>query len=199
MEIYLEKEKRTIEFERIPINFKKNNLDSLFFIKNNTTLSETLKNKRYSPLKDILGDISKEDMNTPIGLFLKKLKESNDDRYLKFLNNYGDLTFCKFMIEKSLSDNGIYAWVLDNEIKYVGRCTNNYRKRINQGYGNISPKNCFKDGQATNCHLNSEINKVSDRIQLYFHKMTGSSIEDIKLLEKNILKEKDYEWNIQKR
>lgn len=199
MEIYLEKEKRTIEFERIPINFKKNNLDSLFFIKDNKTLSETLKNKRYSPLKDILRDISKEDMNTPIGLFLKKLKGLNDDRYLKFLNNYGDLSFCKFVIDKSLSDNGIYAWVLDNEIKYVGRCTDNFRNRINQGYGNISPKNCFKDGQATNCHLNSEINKVSDRIQLYFHKMTGSSIKDIKLLEKNILKENNYEWNIQKR
>jgi hypothetical protein len=34
------------------------------------------------------------------------------------------------------------------------------KKRISQGYGKISPKNCYLDGLATNCHLNALITET---------------------------------------
>ena len=36
----------------------------------------------------------------------------------------------------------------------MGECAN-LSVRFNAGYGNISPKNCFKGGQETNCRLNN--------------------------------------------
>lgn len=85
---------------------------------------------------------------------------------------------------------------VDNKIKYVGRCTDNFKKRINQGYGKIHAKNCFIDGQATNCRVNSLLNS-SDNVQLEVYVMTDKTTEEIKKLEKLILKFDTYEWNIQ--
>ena len=113
-----------------------------------------------------------------------------------FLNKYGDNEFCEFKITESLSERGIYVYVIDNKIKYVGRCTDNFNKRINQGYGKIHPKNCFIDGQATNCHLNSLINSV-ENVTLGIYAMNDKSFEEIKEMEKTILKSYKYDWNIQ--
>ena len=47
-----------------------------------------------------------------------------------------------------------HAFRIRTELRYIGECAN-LSKRFNMGYGNISPKNCFKGGQETNCRLNN--------------------------------------------
>jgi hypothetical protein len=57
------------------------------------------------------------------------------------------------------------------DIRYVGECAN-LSARFNAGYGNISPKNCFKGGQETNCRLNNLIYasvSSGERLSLFFH------------------------------
>ncbi len=132
----------------------------------------------------------------PLGNFMKILKEGRDDNYLKLLNRYGDNKFCKFKIDSHLKDKGIYCFIEGNTVKYIGRCVNNFNKRINQGYGRISPKNCFIDGQATNCHINSRINSSSE-IKLGIYTMTDKKVESIKQLEKKLLSLDKYDWNTQ--
>jgi hypothetical protein len=47
----------------------------------------------------------------------------------------------------------------------------NLSARFNAGYGNISPKNCFKGGQETNCRLNNLLHAAllgGQRISLWF-------------------------------
>jgi hypothetical protein len=42
--------------------------------------------------------------------------------------------------------------------------------RFNAGYGNISPKNCFKGGQETNCRVNNLVHSAAlagERISTY--------------------------------
>jgi len=54
--------------------------------------------------------------------------------------------------------------------QYVGECAN-LSARFNTGYGNISPKNCFKGGQETNCRLNNLLYSAivaGQRISLWF-------------------------------
>ena len=61
--------------------------------------------------------------------------------------------FCKF--KPNLPKiKGVYLWV-DNydEIIYIGEEKNLY-ERFNSGYGNISPRNCYKGGQSTNVKMN---------------------------------------------
>ena len=86
---------------------------------------------------------------------------------------------------------------INNEIKYIGRCTDNFKKRINQGYGKIHPKNCFIDGQATNCHLNSLINS-SVNVEFGIYIMSEKTKDEIKEMEKLILTCNRFEWNIQR-
>ena len=70
------------------------------------------------------------------------------------LNNYGEGPFCEFDVPADIGDKkGIYIFVVNDKVKYLGRCLNTFRKRVSEGYGHISPRNCFKGGQPTNCTL----------------------------------------------
>ena len=194
MELKLNERKLT--FKIIQLTFDKKNIENIFYDKNNKTLKETFEHDKYSRLKTFLADKYKNQLDLKLGDFLKHLKQTNDKNYLCFLNKYGDNKFCEFKIQDHLTDKGIYCYIKNGEIKYIGRCIDNFKKRINQGYGKIHPKNCFKDGQATNCHLNSLINSA-DNVEFGVYVMTDKSTEEIKELEKLILTCNRYEWNIQ--
>lgn len=194
MELKLNNNK--LSFKIIQLTFVKKNIENIFYYKNNKTLKETFEHNKYSRLKTLLADNYKNHSNLKLGNFLKHLKQNNDKNYLCFLNKYGDKIFCEFKIQDNLRDKGIYCYIKNGEIKYIGRCTDNFKKRINQGYGKIHPKNCFIDGQATNCHLNSLINSA-DNIEIGVYVMNDKSTEEIKELEKLILTCNRYEWNIQ--
>jgi hypothetical protein len=86
------------------------------------------------------------------------------------LNKYGAGPFCRFRIPNGFRASGVYVLTIDDEIRYVGECTN-LSSRFNNGYGNISPKNCFKGGQETNCRLNNLVYVAAmagERISLWF-------------------------------
>lgn len=185
-----------IKFELIPITPITMNISSVFYRKNNKTLKQTFECNKYSLLKLMLYKKYTDNLNDRLGDFLRSLKESNDRNYLCFLNRYGDSRFCEFQISTNLKDRGIYCFGVGDQIKYVGRCTDNFNKRINHGYGKIHPKNCFIDGQATNCRINSLINST-ENLKFGIHLMNEQSTDEIKELEKKILTYNRYEWNIQ--
>ena len=188
---------RKLEFKIIPLTFEKKNYENVFFDKNNKTLKQTFDHEKYSRLKALLSDKYRNHLYLKLGNFLKLLKQTNDNNYLCFLNKYGDNKFCEFKIIDHLTDKGIYFYAINNEIKYVGRCTDSFKKRINQGYGKIHPKNCFIDGQATNCHLNSLINSAVN-VEFGIYIMSEKTKDEIKEMEKLILTCNRYEWNIQR-
>lgn len=187
---------RTLDFIVIPLTFHLRDVSSIFYNKNNKTLGQTFEHPKYARLKILFSDKYKRHLDEKLGDFLKNLNISDNRDYRCFLNRYGDNLFCEFKIEDHLNDKGIYCYFKDDQIKYVGRCTDNFKNRINQGYGKIHPKNCFIDGQATNCHLNSLIN-TEDRVQFGAYLMTDKSADEIKELEKLILSCNSFEWNIQ--
>ncbi len=187
---------KILEFKLLTLTIENKNIENVFFDKNNKTLRETFEHNKYSSLRAMFSDKYRDQLDYKLGNFLKSLKESNDNNYLYFLNKYGDNQFCKFKISENLNDKGIYCYIQDGVIKYIGRCTDNFKQRINNGYGKIHPKNCFIDGQATNCHLNALINS-SDNVNFGVYLMTNKSTDEIKTLEKQILVENKFEWNIQ--
>ncbi len=86
------------------------------------------------------------------------------------LNRYGARPFCKFKLATKIQVSGVYILAIGGEIRYVGECSN-LSARFNSGYGNISPKNCFKGGQETNCRLNNLVYLAAldgKRISLWF-------------------------------
>lgn len=87
------------------------------------------------------------------------------------LNRYGAGPFCKFAIPRTYRQSGVYLIKAGDDLKYVGECAN-LSARFNAGYGNISPKNCFKGGQETNCRLNNLIYDATTGgkpLALWFH------------------------------
>lgn len=192
----IEIENIKLEFEKTSLEFLERGIDSAFKTKNNKTLGETLEHSRYKRVKNKLKPPTEQQLATPLGEYLFEKKSSNDLEYKLFLNKYGDNTYCHFKLISHLNDKGIYIWVLNEEVKYLGRCSDNFKKRVNQGYGKINAKNCFIDGQATNCHLNSKINKI-DNIEFYVHKMNDNSKAEIDDVELKILNTINFEWNIQ--
>ena len=189
-----------IVFEETELYFDKNTYSDLFVKKNNKTLFETIKNKKYNHLeKNVCENYSKY-LDMKLGLFLKQLKDNKDSFYKNFLNQYGDCVFSKFKIidKKILSKKGLYIYCVNDELKYIGRSKDPFEKRINNGYGRISPKNCFLDGQSTNCHINSLITKNKDIIHLFVLQLKSDIL--IESLEKDLIEEysqKNKLWNKQ--
>jgi hypothetical protein len=91
------------------------------------------------------------------------------------LNRYGDGAFCKFKITRLIQASGVYILVIDNEVRYVGECVN-LSARFNSGYGNISPRNCYKGGQETNCRINKLVCSAAlagKQVSLLFFQTVG--------------------------
>ena len=188
---------RQLNFIQIPLYFQNHGIVNLFASKNNKTLAETLKSRRYTGLSSETYRLYPNSLNTRLGIFLLDLKSNGDNFYLHFLNRYGDKVYCAFSIKStSLSrSKGVYSFSIDNELKYLGRSHESFEKRLNQGYGHISPKNCFLDGQCTNCHLNSLIAQNYPSVSFYVFPLEDDSV--INRLEKLLISSYKPAWNVQ--
>ena len=106
----------------------------------------------------------------------KVIEELPQSRYCNAnrapLNNYGRGPFCRFRVAKGCREGGVYV-IMDAEIAlYVGECQSLEDRYSSNGYGGISPRNCFKGGQETNCRINNlilETVKRGDCPTLWFH------------------------------
>ena len=76
--------------------------------------------------------------------------------------------FCEFKLENSEPLTGVYLWVVDDEIRYVG-IAKNLKERFDE-YGHIYHTNVFKNGRSTNCKMNMNARIWKDnKIDIYFY------------------------------
>ena len=109
----------------------------------------------------------------------------NNVKELK-LNKYGKGSFCKFRINKDIHRSGVYAILVNEELKYIGECVD-LSDRFNTDYGQISPRNCFEGGQETNCRINKSIFKekrINNKISLWFYRTKNYKSIESQLIEK---------------
>jgi hypothetical protein len=107
-------------------------------------------------------------------------------------NKYGAGPFCKFKVSGALGVAGVYLFVVEGAVRYVGECAN-LARRFNMGYGNISPRNCFKGGQETNCRVNHLVYntvKAGKQVSLWFFRT-----RDYKTVEKALRLSLNAKWN----
>jgi len=182
----------------IPLNFETKIYTDIFKDKNNKTLKETIQTSKYKLLADRVNQNYSQELNTNLGDFLLKLKNDGDNFYKEFLNKYGDLQYSIFSLANKEQYNlkGVYFYYLNDELKYIGRCRDSMQKRVNSGYGKISPKNCFKDGQSTNCKVNALVTKHRENIELKIFAMDDK--REIEELESRLILECEPVWNERK-
>jgi hypothetical protein len=185
-----------LEFTQIPIIMHKKGIINLFVNKNNKTLAETLLSKRYSNLSKEVHNRYPHSLNKKLGEFLSELKNKGDDFYLRFLNKYGDKVFCDFTIVSTQISKlkGVYCFADGSTIKYFGRSHDPFEKRLNFGYGHLSPKNCFRDGQSTNCRINSLLAENHSNVSFYISPINDDLLID--RMEKLLINIYKPDWNL---
>ena len=196
MKLYLDNE--VLSFQPVGLTFGEDLFVNVFAQKNNKTLEETLGSRRYRKLEAKVKDKYPEYLDRKLGIFLSLLKNSGDRFYQEFLNKYGDSVYCEFYItdERVLNKKGLYIFLVGNKLMYIGRCKDSYKKRINQGYGRITPKNCYIDGQVTNCRINSLVGELKENVQLLVCIMANN--ERVEKTEKHLIEKYKPAWNIQR-
>lgn len=185
-------------FQQIPLTFEAGTRRNIFGEKNNKTLTETLDHPRYAKLRTEIVSRYFPYLSWPLGTFLLDLKRKQDTFYKRFLNAYGDLEYSRFLIADRalLNRKGVYAYTVGDGVAYIGRCRDSIAKRINLGYGRINPKNCFLDGQATNCHLNALITSEIASVGFWLHAI--DSVDEIADIERRLVRAYRPVWNIHK-
>ncbi|MGK0473189.1 MAG: hypothetical protein ACJAR0_003685 [Candidatus Azotimanducaceae bacterium] len=181
-----------------PLEFEDGIYRNVFAAKNNKTVAETLEHRRYVGLKNEFITAHPDLLDLPLGEALFKLKNAEKVIYTRFLNKYGDSSYSIFRLANKSHWllKGIYAYFHGDKLVYIGRCKDSIRKRIDQGYGKIHPKNCYLDGQATNCHLNSLVTIARPDVSLRVHPMVDPvEIEDT---ERDLIRTHNPDWNIQR-
>lgn len=184
------------DFSILELKFNGKLYEDVFGLKNNKTVGETLQHRRYRRLSAEVKERYPNILNEPLGTALIRLKHNGDQIYRRFLNPYGDLQYSTFSLATSEfeSATGVYAYFDGNILRYIGRCRDSMKKRVNQGYGKIHPKNCYLDGQATNCRLNALISKTSETISLRMCRIEDSS--EIECVESSLIQRHNPDWNI---
>ena len=195
---------KIIKFKVVNIKIKKRNIENIFKKNLNRNLNYRL-DKALKSKSDRLHKIALElkqkynqYLDTPLGLFLFELKNARNIDYKLFLNKYGDNLFCEFSISECQNDKGVYCYIVNDSIVYVGRSKKPFGKRF-KDYGRITPYNCLIDGQATNCNINSKVNEL-DLLKVGFYSMNSSSDKEIEKIEIeiiNAIKNDNNLWNIQ--
>ena len=187
---------RTLEFVPAPLSFADCRSADLFGRKNNKTVGQTIEHPKYVGLAaQVLANYSGS-LDQGLGVFVLGLKSASDPFYRRFLNRNGDLAYCEFLLaDRSLQKlKGLYCFTVGGTVKYIGKSTDSFAKRINQGYGRIHPKNCYRDGQSTNCHLNALIADVAAEVRLHVHPMQDDAA--IGLAESALIVRYNPDWNI---
>jgi hypothetical protein len=185
-----------LTFESVPLHFvRRRGITDVFAKYQEKTLGQTLQNRRYKGLSGNIMRSYASEVDKTLGGFLLELKRKEDRFYEKFLNRYGDQEYCEFSIQGDLAARkGLYCYTVDGKDKYIGRSRDPFKKRVNQGYGVIHPKNCYLDGQAANCHVNSLIAQETGEIEFWACPLESDG--DIVKLERRLIEDRQPEWNI---
>lgn len=188
---------RTLVFHRLLHEYEGHAERDLFAAFTSRSVAEMLDRPRYSSLRGEFDDLDDEDLDRSIGEVLLELKQAGDERYRRFLNEYGDRSYTRFKVDhpEHGGQRGIYIFLVNGQIRYVGRCKDAFAKRFNQGYGRISARNCYKDGQSTNCRLNHLVSSQRDHLALYVHALDDDG--EIERVEQELIRELGPEWNLQ--
>lgn len=113
------------------------------------------------------------------------------------LHAYGAGPFCRFRIARARHEAGLYVVTVDEVPVYAGECVDVGRRWGPNGYGGISPRNCFQGGQPTNCRVNAAVLAEAlrgSRIDLWFAAFEGPRDERL-AVETFLIRSLNPTWN----
>ncbi|CAJ2377405.1 MAG: hypothetical protein MPK11_05065 [Gammaproteobacteria bacterium] len=196
MKLHCKKTGAEYQFVRAQLSFEEGVSSDKFGEENSKTVRKALSRNGYAKLRETTEAVYPSRLDEMLGDFLLRLKKSGDNFYRDFLNCNGDEEYSTFKVtdKNILGKRGVYAYKVGNELRYIGRCLDSIRKRVNQGHGKIYPKNCYLDGRRTNCRINALITKekTKDAVSFWFCELAP---DKAKTVEKCLINEYTPQWN----
>jgi hypothetical protein len=127
---------------------------------------------------------------TPAGeLFEYRHQTRGDIR----LNRFAEGPFCNFSLPAAPHARGVYAVFVGGVLKYIGECVDLAKRFGSTGYGRISPRNLHRDGQTTNCKLNSWV--LAAARQGMVTSVWFCATDENKVLESELISALSPPWN----
>ena len=112
------------------------------------------------------------------------------------LNRHGEGPFCRFTVSGLPPAPGLYAITVARKLVYVGIAIDLKRRWGSSDYARIQPRNCYRDGQSTNCKVNHAILVAAQdglAIDLWIHQAAKP-----RPLEERLIAELAPPWNDQR-
>jgi hypothetical protein len=197
--MYVKMNGKEFHFHRVRIDLLETDIREPFRFFDKKTIRDLLRHNRYQHLREKVMNEYEEILDVPAGPALYNLKKKNDPFYKEFLNNYGDLAYCQFVVkgnETLLNKKGVYTIIMNDKIVFAGICNNKFKLRFNQHIGNVSPKSCFRDGTATHCHINSKIAWHILDSNIYFQVCPLNDLEEMKSVKNWLIDRFEPLWNL---
>ncbi len=121
---------------------------------------------RYLPLR--LGPVTEE------------LRRKNDTRYRMLLNRYGDEDFGSFAIddEDQAKKKGILIVYLQGKLCHIAGCHAVFANLVDRSFGDITPDQCYRDGDETACRINSLVTAFRGTPVIWIHELSDDSTID---------------------
>lgn len=166
----LKSKEREYQFIPVQLHFGEEIIKPFYAIQRKIRLNHFINHKDYKKAIQLSKELPlfNDYLDKPVGEFLEYLDMNSHYQELEaFLNKHGNKKFGKFLIKDNLNNKGIYVYKLKDKLVYIGRCCDDFNKRINYGYGNLDSYNCMKNGQPTNCKLNSKIFENQNDVSLF--------------------------------
>lgn len=188
---------RDARFQPVRLDLLEYDLTDVFRRYQQHTVAELIEKPKYQGMADRVHAEYPRYLAWSVGEFLYALKRMEDSFYRSWLNPHGDAAYCTFKLADGewLALRGLYAYAVDGHLTYIGRCRDSFGQRVNAGYGTIAPKNCYRDGQSTNCHLNALVNKHHQSVRFYVYPMENE--DEIVAAESQLIARFQPPWNVQ--
>jgi len=158
-------------FSLLPVHVSRSSIRDLF-AKRQEPLREILRHAAYAGIAQEAAERYRHYLDVPVGPFLLGLKDRRDASYRKFLNRYGDSTFCTFRTTASrvAEQRGVFVVATnDGTVLAAGASLRPFCETINGDLGDLSPPACYLDGDPDRCRVNSLLCSRSSRAGLFVH------------------------------
>ena len=179
----LEIGEQTVYFTPLPLDIMRRKIRDLFRGRPDK-VRDILGLPAFCHLKEPAEERYRPYLDIPVGVFLAELKDRKDAFYRRFLNPFGDLSFCMLKAKKTPlgARRGIYIVVAGSAVQAAGSSFCPFRETVDTCLGRITPSSCYLDGDPERCRINAMICRENDPGILFVHTIDdGKEISKIGL------------------
>ena len=171
---------KTLYFRPVTIRFLRGTRHHLFSHAERT-LEQALKSPAFTDVKPLFIQDYLRYLPLRLGPVTEKLRRKNDPLYRQLLNRYGDEDFSSFAMadEEQGQKKGILIVYLQGKLCHVAGCHAAFADLVDRSFGNITPDQCYRDGDETACRINSLVTAFRGTPVIWIHELSDDSAIDV--------------------